>query len=382
MKKLAAVLTIAVLLIFMPADVQAQGGNVLTWQKASALLRLNNNTIKDLAEAEQKSRKQFEDAVTEAAEIDTKGRTIYILDQEIRIAYDDATQMMMTQQKELYPEQMRFYWNVAQDTRKRTENSLTIGLRNLYLALCNADRNLKIKEMRYQLAESIHKQYQTMYEKGMVNEIDLLESEYDLLKAKTELDAARRNRENILRSFNLFLCMDIYTDYDAIEPESDYYTRLRDYDYYLDRAFDFRAEIRQAEKQLELLEKKKEIMERFPLSMNTVSIRNEYSNLLMDIEIQKARLEQARLDVEVQLKEAYAEASAAVRNTENMKKLLEIQESNINKIRQMYEKGLISKTMLDQAEISFLEFRGSYDMALFDCNTKLLRLIYISGTGM
>ena len=85
--------------------------------------------------------------------------------------------------------------------------------------------------------------------------------------------------------------------------------------------------------------------------MNTVSIRNEYSNLLMDIEIQKARLEQARLDVEVQLKEAYTEASAAVRNTENMKKLLEIQESNINKMRQMYEKGLISKTMLTRRDL-------------------------------
>ena len=45
--------------------------------------------------------------------------------------------------------------------------------------------------MRHQLAESIHKQYRTMYEKGMVNETDQLESEYDLLKAKTEPDAER-----------------------------------------------------------------------------------------------------------------------------------------------------------------------------------------------
>ena len=145
--------------------------------------------------------------------------------------------MMMTQQKELYPEQMRFYWNVAQDTRKRTENSLTIGLRNLYLALCNADRNLKIKEMRYQLAESIHKQYQTMYEKGMVNEIDLLESEYNLLKAKTELDAARRNREMPCAA-STFSFAWTYTPIMMPSNESDYYTRLRDYDYYLDRAFD------------------------------------------------------------------------------------------------------------------------------------------------
>ena len=56
-------MTIATHQISIPIAVQAQGGNVLTWQKASALLRLNNHTIEDLAEAEQKSRKQYEDAV-------------------------------------------------------------------------------------------------------------------------------------------------------------------------------------------------------------------------------------------------------------------------------------------------------------------------------
>lgn len=382
MKKLAAVLTIAVLLISMPADVQAQGGNVLTWQRASALLRLNNNTIKDLAEAEQKSRKQYEDAVKESAKIDTKGRTIYILDQEIRIAYDDTTQMFMTQQKELFPEQMRYYWNMTQDSKRRTSNSLTISLRNMYLGLYSAHNDVRIKELKYEVAENLHNQNQLKLEKGMITEIEALESEYALEKARAELAAARRNRENMLRSFNHFLCRDIHTDYDDIRLESQLYTIFRDYDYYLGRALVNRAEIKQAEKQLELLEQKKRIMDRFPLSMNTVSVRKDYNNLLLDMEIQEARLEQAKLDIEVEVKEAYIEAAAAVKNTENMKKLLDLQKSNIDKIRRLYEKGLVSKTVLDQSEIGYLEFCSSYDLTLFDCNTKLMKLVYVSGIGM
>lgn len=382
MKKLTAVLLTAALVLSIPANLQAEGGNVLTWQKASVLLHKYNHTIDDLAEAEQESKKQYEEAVLVSKSIDTKGRTIRILDQEIRIAYDDATQMLMTQQKELYPDQMKFSWIMSQDMRKRAENSLTISLRNLYLALYNAHNNLKIKEMRYNLAESIHRQNEIKLEKGMITDLDLLESEYDLMKARAEMDAANRNRENVLRNFNLLLCQDIRTDYDDIRPENQYYTSLKDYDYYLERALVYRAEIKQAEKQLELLEIKKDIMERFPMSMNTINIRKDYNNLLLDIEIQKAKIEQAKLDVEVGLKEAYMEASAAVKNTENMKKLLDIQKSNIEKMRKMYDKGLVSKTVLDQAEISYLEFCVSYDMTLFDCNTKLLKLAYVSGTGM
>jgi outer membrane protein TolC len=216
----------------------------------------------------------------------------------------------------------------------------------------------------------------------MITETDALESEYNLLQAKAELEAAKRNRENTLRNFNLFLCQDIHTDFDEIKPENQYYTNLKDYDYYLDRALTNRAEIKQAEKQLDLYEMKKEIMDKFPMSKNTVSIRKDYSNLLLDIEIQKARLEQSKLDVEVSVKEAYAEASAAVKNVENMKNLLDLQKSNIDKVRKLYEVGVVSKTSLDQAEIAFLEFCSRYDMTLFDCNTKLMKLVYMSGIGM
>lgn len=382
MKKFIAVLIATALIISAPSYLLAESENVLTWQKASLWLNRDNNVLKDLAEAEKNSKKQYEEAKENAKTIDTRGRTVYILGQEIRIAFDDTTQMFMTQQKELFPEQMRYYWNMTQDSKRRTSNSLTISLRNMYLGLYSAHNDVRIKELKYEVAENLHNQNQLKLEKGMITDLDLLESEYDLMKARAEMDAANRNRENVLRNFNLLLCQDIRTDYDDIRPENQYYTSLKDYDYYLERALVYRAEIKQAERQLALLEQKKKIMDRFPLSMNTVSVRKDYNNLLLDIEIQKARLEQAKLDIEVEVKEAYIEAAAAVKNTENMKKLLDLQKSNIEKMRKMYDKGLVSKTVLDQAEILYLEFCVSYDMTLFDCNTKLMKLVYVSGIGM
>lgn len=382
MKKLTALLIITAILLSTPSYLLAENENVLTWQKAYTLLNKNSSVLSDLSEAEQERRKQYEEASAEAKNIDTKGRTINILGNEIRIGYDEATQMLMTQQKELYPEQMRFYWNVSQDTLKRTANSLVISLRSLYLGMYNAHINVKIKERKYEIARNLNDQNKLRLEKGMISELDALESAYNLDRAKAELEAAKRNRENILRSLNLFLNQEISTDYDDIMPESQYYTSLRGFDYYLERALTYRAEIKQAEKQLVLLKKKKDIMERFPLSMNTISIRKDYNNLLLDIEIQEAKLEQAMIDIEAEVKEAYVEAASAVKNMENMKKLFEIQKSNIEKIRRMYEKGMISKTALDQAEISYQEFCSSYDMTLFDCNTKLMKLIFISGTGI
>jgi len=381
-KKSIAVLIFTALIISTPSCLLAESENVLTWQKASLWLNRDSSVLKDLAEAEKNSKKQYEEAKENAKTIDTRGRTVYILGQEIRIAFDDTTQMFMTQQKELFPEQMRYYWNMTQDSKRRTSNSLTISLRNMYLGLYSAHNDVRIKELKYEVAENLHNQNQLKLEKGMITEIEALESEYALEKARAELAAARRNRENMLRSFNHFLCRDIHTDYDDIRLESQLYTIFRDYDYYLGRALVNRAEIKQAEKQLALLEQKKRIMDRFPLSMNTVSVRKDYNNLLLDMEIQEARLEQAKLDIEVEVKEAYIEAAAAVKNTENMKKLLDLQKSNIDKIRRLYEKGLVSKTVLDQSEIGYLEFCSSYDLTLFDCNTKLMKLVYVSGIGM
>lgn len=382
MKKFITLLITIALIISAPSYLLAESGSVLTWQKAQALLKSNSNVLKDLTEAEQRSRKQYEEAVETSKTIDTKGRTVYILGQEIRIAYDDTTQMLMTQQKELLPEQMRYYWSTAQDTKRITSNSFVINLRNIYLGLYSAHNDVMIKGMKYELAESINHQNEQKFAKGMITETDALESEYNLLQAKAELDAAKRNRENALRNFNLFLCQDIDIDYADIKPESQFYTSLKDYAFYLERALEYRAEIKQAAKQLELSEMKKEIMDRFPMSMNTVSIRKEYNNLLLDIEVQKARLEQAKLDVEVSIKEAYVDAAASVRNVENMKNMLGLQKSNIDKVRKLYEKGMVSKTSLDQAETAFLEFCSRYDMTLFDCNTKLMKLTYVSGIGM
>ena len=130
---------------------------------------------------------------------------------------------------------MRYYWSTAQDTKRITSNSFVINLRNISLGLYSAHNDVMIKGMKYELAESINHQNEQKFAKGMITETDALESEYNLLQAKAELDAAKRNRENALRNFNLFLCQDIDIDYADIKPESQFYTSLKDYAFYLER---------------------------------------------------------------------------------------------------------------------------------------------------
>ena len=93
-------------------------------------------------------------------------------------------------------------------------------------------------------------------------EIEALESEYALEKARAELAAARRNRENMLRSFNQLFCAGtsiLETMIIDIRLESQLCTIFRDYDYYLWREpYQQGVRIKQAERQLALLEQKKE----------------------------------------------------------------------------------------------------------------------------
>ena len=217
----------------------------------------------------------------------------------------------------------------------------------------------------------------------MITDIDLAGSEYDLLKAKAESDAAKRSYENMLRSLNSYLGTSLNVQYSDITYDEIYDAkRLKDLDYYLERAQVNRFDFASISKQLVLMEKKKSIMDKYPLSLNTVDARKDYNNNLAEIEKAKQQLEIKKLDLEMEIKDSYIEASSAGKNVINMKKILDIQKSSLEKTKRMYDMGMVSKTVIDKAQLGYDEFENNYNAVLFDYNTKLMKLEFQSGTGL
>lgn len=380
MKKfIAAFIAIVFMLPFYAAAAES---NILDWQQAVNLLDNYNNTLLNMKVNVVNVRKQYINALMNAESIDTKGMTISVMGKEMYILFDENMKMGMTLRKEFFPEQMKLNWEMSDDIYRITRNRMITGLRGMFLSLYSSSKNQDIKMRRYELQKQIHEQNKLKFEKGMISKTDLEESEYNLLAAKAASDSSKRNLENAMRNFNNYVGIDPDTVFEKIVLNEKYEEkRIRNLDYYLERAVTQRHDVILKKKQLALLELKKDIMERFPMNMNVVSIREEYEDLMNEIGELQTRIEIERLNIEKDLKEAYLQTIDTGRKVMEMKKMMDLQRNSLEKTYEMYEKGLIPKTTVDQMQLGYEELELSYLSILFDYNTKLMRLENAAGLG-
>lgn len=377
------IFAITLLFIFLFSTYSAAGSdNDMTWQIAVVKLDKNNGTLLNMADSERMARREYNDSLKRAKMINTAGMTINVMGTEKFIWYDPHTKMLLTQQKEFTPEQMRVSFENARDSMRLTRNRLIIGLRDIYLGLYSAKNDMTIKQKKHELAQKMYEQDEIRYKRGMISETDLAESDYNRLKAKAELKASKRNYDNMLRSFITYTGIEPDTTFDEIIYNEQYNEkRLKQSDYYTKKALQSRMEIVSLENQIMLLEKKLEIMDRISESLNITATRNDYKRTIADLEQLKVKAEAVRLEVEEGINEAYIMAADAGKKVIGMKKMLELQKGNIENMKERYQTGLISRTVLDQAQISYEEFKNSYDYALYDYNTTLMKLEFAAGIG-
>lgn len=368
--------------IFVSTQSFAADKNKISMSKSLNLLEANSRTLGDMDKSMLEAWKDYNDTVAKAESIDIYGTKISIMGVETYISFDQLTTMMMTQQKELMPAQLKYAWEMSRDSRTVTKNSLTIALRSLYLGLYSSDSEYKQKLKKLEQAGTINKQDKLKFKRGLITELDLEESDYNLLAAKKDADTSKRSLDNILRSFNSFIGADIHNTYDEVMFEEKYdSSRLKDMDFYLQKAMKERLEILSAETQLSLTKKNKEIIDRIPTNLNYADIRKQYDSLVDSIEIQKLKLDKLRLDIEQGIKNAYVDVSNSGNNVKSLSRTYEKQKNNLENMKLRYKQGQISKNTLAQLELAVEQVKSGYRAALFDFNTKLLKLEYSAGLG-
>ena len=105
------------------------------WNLAVVRLGQNNNTLRNMNGSERIARRQYNEAVTDAEDVNPDGMTFIFDGEKYYIKFEQQTQMSLTLQKELAPEQMKLSWEMTRDNGTIAKNSMTLGLRNLYLGL-------------------------------------------------------------------------------------------------------------------------------------------------------------------------------------------------------------------------------------------------------
>lgn len=373
---------ITTVILFLPFQAIAEAKGVLTYDRAVALLNLNSMTLKSLERAENDARESYESNAVQAQKIDTEGFTINFGGKDYYINYDPETKVNMKKAKELYPEQLKFSWEAAGKNRHITSIKLKETLRGVFFGVYNASADIKLKQKQLDLALKINNQDKVKLKRGLITSIDMQESDYNLAKAQNSLIAAKRNYENATRSFDQFIGVSAKTQYtDVIYEEKLSGDSWKSVDYYIDQALENRFEIVSLRRQMELKEQEKAITESSYVYKNSTTLQDEYETLLNDIEQLNIDIENAKLSITDEIRNAYVDVIKAEKNVRSLSNALKLQQSSYSKMQARYKAGMISENALEQAEIGLLQFENGYKAALFDYNTRVMRFGYATGIG-
>jgi len=381
LKKVISI-ALAVSIIGFVMQVSGENGNVITYDNAKETLLSNNRTIKKLDIEQKKMFYNYNSTIQRTKNMKTRGVSIKAGGMEFFYKFSDYTQLNLTMAKEYQPEEVKNYWKTIENNKMVTKASLTLGLRDLYLGLMKADKDIGIAEKKLELYKNKHSINKLKFDRGLITKQDLEESEYELLKAEKGLDEVNRNRENMVRSLNSLLGVEISTEYDMVKfDELKRDINLKPLEYYIENALKERIEIKNIEEEIRLKELKQGIIAESKLYGKRYDINDQYEDLELEIETLNIKMEKTKFDIENELKKAYIEIKNALNDLESTSETIEKQNRSLDKLKTQYEKGFVSKIILDEMQIGIEELENSKNLVIYDYNTKIMKLEEAAGIG-
>lgn len=92
-------------------------------------------------------------------------------------------------------------------------------------------------------------------------------------------------------------------------------------------------------------------------------------------------MEGMRLTIINEIKNAYVDVINTGKRLDNVNNTLKLQRSSYANMQARYKAGMISKNILTQSELGFLQVENGYKAALYDYNTRIMRFNNATGIG-
>ncbi len=381
MKRLIA-LTVTVAMLILPAGALAESRGPLTYDRSVAFMEMNSSTLKKLQRAEDDALRQYKSNVESAKNIDVNGFTFKYGNEEMYIHYGAETKLMMIKMKELFPEQMKFSWEATRANRVITVNGLKASLRGVFFGVYNAQSDYQLKQKQLALAGEINRQDKIKQQKGMITDLEMEESDFNLLKAQKDADNAKRSYDNMVRSFNQFVGLPARDGFSQVSYEDELsHPVWKPVEDYIQMALENRFDMISIRSQIALKEQEKKIIESGYLYKTSTTAQDEYERLLNDLEQLNLDLEGMRLSIINEIENAYVDVIRTGKSVDNLNNTLKLQRSSHANMQARFESGMISKNILTQSELGLLQVENGYKAALYDYNTRIMRFNNATGIG-
>jgi len=364
-KSLGAALTIIVFLIqiiLLPLTSLAAEVEILTVKRAEQILLINNKSLRNLESQIYNLKKDHEKALD------------YEIEQEVWYNSDAYRRMQLLKRKELYPLQAEHALLSAQENLKATRNNLILNLRDKYLALLSAKQDLELKNLKYLIDYKAHEINKTKFNNNLISHLEFSESEYNLVSSQIELDISKRNFENVCRNINLFIGYPIDVIYSKVEHEPLDKQSIYALSYCIENALRNRREIKSLQRELNLKNFQKEIIERNNVHITYTSASEEHKSLISSINLLELQLQKVTFDIEKEVRDIYYSMMEAWEAIEDAEKKLEAIKAKEYLIEAKIKAGVVPESMREQIRLEIRQAEYEIQRAVFIYNTALIKL--------
>jgi hypothetical protein len=365
------------------ADAVAQGPVVLTRavaRKEVMALRAIENASRD----EQKAFEDWQNALRRAEQLDTEKMIVKnpFTGEDIKIVFSDKVQMQQQQAKFVLPMQLELGYRASSMGTSIVIASLENAMDSLLLGLHSAQNEVRSKERSLGLAEQTLARTKASLKAGRAIELDVEADALAVRKATAAVAAARRSRENLVRSYNQFVGMPLERQVDVrLTPENSLPALSGD-DYVLN-ALENRLELFQTRGSIPILEKQAEIMTFRDLHIYDPDIALDREGVVLQLEQTKTRLVEQQRSITAEIRAAFLRLQLADLDIRSTRDTLARQKARLQNIQTQIKAGRMPEYADDAllAAISDIEAGIVTARLALDKDVRLFRQATVYGTG-
>lgn len=280
---------------------------------------------------------------------------------------------------EIVPQQVGYGLFALENNLDITKNTLNSAMRQMATGVISMEDTYNLNKEKFEFYKSEYEHSKLQYDLGRLSQTELLVSEVKYLESKTAMVTSERDLEDMFHSLNNFIGYDLSKRY-VIQREKKMDVDLGTAESLVEKAFKYRFEIKDFEKQIELQE-------------NIINFYNYgdylafYSNYkaMKDAEIEKERL---TLQLELKKKEITEEIYSAVSANEilemqiaQLENTLEMQKNDLEKLRAQAEQGYMTEATFKELEFAVTMIENNLDVMYYTYNSNLYKLYDASQIG-
>lgn len=389
MRRISIILSLAIICVLVlttqiPVFGTETGKPVsITFDSLKDQLLQSNSTVQKLKMAEKQAEVKYDKAVDSANKIAIMGQYFYIKGNPLFITYPSDVQYSLARQKQIIPDQAKYYWTLMGWNRESAQNAMVNGLWGLYIGLENTQLNLDLQQKKLDLAQKVNGADKKKLNQGMITQTDMETSDYNLLAAQYNLKTAQRAKDNMARSMNNLLGKPVGSPIGKLDLAGQVGDiKMESVDYYIKSADNHRMELLDLQNQISMKQNEISVIEDYMIyKNNNIYIQSDYDTANNTLNSLKVQLEKKRFDIEKEIKSAFVDVINSGRDLISLKNTLDVQENSLSKSKNQYSAGLISAITLEQAEVGVQQLENGYKVASLNYQSKYVKLQAASGIG-